>query len=391
MMGSLDQMLSMLLDGAVETLDIPPHMQDLAVERYEHVAHWLADNSEYDGKIYPQGSFRLGTVVRPAHLSGEFDIDLVFRLAIAKADITQAALTELVGKLLTGYMDWAADHAPEHAPAECAPRRRCWTLTHPIDGFHLDVLPSIRDLDKKPTGILLPDRELHYWQHSDPIAYVAWFRTRSQQLLVRLAEMAHARSVDVDSVPEWQVRSTLQRLVQVLKWHASQFFARNPDDRPPSILITTLAALAYDGDDDLFRATRAAVDRMPSFVTQEGGRHWVANPAQPEENFADKWNDYPERREAFYAWMREITTTLAAVAAMPGRGLQVVAARLAESFGAEPIRLAATRIGENMRTQRDTGKLYMGSTGLLTASVSGVSVTPHTFHGHHVPARSSKP
>ena len=34
---TMEQMLSMLLAGAVETLDIAPHLQQLAIERYEEV------------------------------------------------------------------------------------------------------------------------------------------------------------------------------------------------------------------------------------------------------------------------------------------------------------------------------------------------------------------
>jgi len=62
----------------------------------------------------------------------------------------------------------------------CEPRRRCWTLNDPDNGFHLDVLPSIPDLEYPPTGILLTDKELFHWQHSDPIGYARWFRKRSQ-------------------------------------------------------------------------------------------------------------------------------------------------------------------------------------------------------------------
>ena len=69
-MDSMEQMLSMLLAGAVETLDISPDLQQLAVDRYEEVGTWLAENNNEDCEIYPQGSFRLGTVVRPAGGTG---------------------------------------------------------------------------------------------------------------------------------------------------------------------------------------------------------------------------------------------------------------------------------------------------------------------------------
>jgi hypothetical protein len=114
-------------------------------------------------------------------------------------------------------------------------------------------------------------------------------------------EAAAKRHINVADVPEWDVRNTLQRLVQVLKWHCMLRFASDPDDKPPSILITTLAAHAYDGEQDLFTAIRDAVTRMAEFIENRNGVWWVANPAHEEENFTDKWNEYPQRRIKFFS------------------------------------------------------------------------------------------
>jgi hypothetical protein len=89
-------------------------------------------------------------------------------------------------------------------------------------------------------------------------------------------------------VPEWEVRSTLQRVVQILKWHCMLRFANDPDNRPPSILITTLAHRAYTGERDLFTATRNTLDGMDTYIENRNGSWWVPNPAHEEENFADK-------------------------------------------------------------------------------------------------------
>jgi hypothetical protein len=100
-MDTVEEMLSMLLRGAVETLDISPELQQLAVERYEEVGSWLADEGGDRWRVYPQGSFRLGTVVRPATRGGEFDIDLVCWYGITKQSTTQEALKQTVGDMLT--------------------------------------------------------------------------------------------------------------------------------------------------------------------------------------------------------------------------------------------------------------------------------------------------
>ena len=44
----------------------------------------------------------------------------------------------------------------------------------------------------------------------------------------------------------------------------------------------------------------------PGFVEYRNGKWWVANPVDDGENFADKWNEYPERREAFLEWVKKV-------------------------------------------------------------------------------------
>lgn len=44
-------------------------------------------------------------------------------------------------------------------------------------------------------------------------------------------------------------------------------------------------------------------------MKNRNGKWWVQNPVDPDENFADKWNEYPERREAFMQWLKKVETT----------------------------------------------------------------------------------
>lgn len=381
-MDTMEQMLSMLLNGAVETLDIPPHLQALAIASYEEVGNWLAENAETRCRVYPQGSFRLGTVVRPFTLTGDFDIDLVLLMYIAKEKTTQAQLKNDVGDLLYGYLDWK-EHSGRSELKACEPKRRCWTLTDPVNGFHLDVLPAIPDLDYPPTGILLTDKQLFHWQHSDPIGYARWFRKRSQELQTKAITAAAQRGIDVEDVPIWEFRTTLQRVVQVLKWHCMLFFADDPDNRPPSILITTLAAHAYRGETDLFTASRNALTGMNRHIEDRNGVAWVANPAHEGENFVDKWKEYPERRGAYYAWQRDLAETLEDSLQLRNKGLQTVTSRLAQSFGAEPMRQSALKYGQRMREHTASGSLRLGAGGLLSTGSAGISVPRHNFYGQH--------
>lgn len=246
------------------------------------------------------------------------------------------------------------------------------------------MLPTIPDPDLPPTGILLTDEQLRLWQHSNPIGYAAWFHRQSQLERHLVEAKRHAHVADV---PDWQVRSTLQRLVQILKWHAMLYFADDPDNRPPSILITTLAARAYTGERDLFTGTHNVLTRMGTFVENRNGRFWVPNPAHEGENFADKWNEYPERRVAFLRWHSDLSTVLDDLVQLQHKGLTVLATRMSESFSPDAIQRSFKVYGERMRQQTTTGILHMGSAGQLTTSAVGPRIRQHTFHGQHADPR----
>jgi hypothetical protein len=377
MLDSAEEIISFLFTGAVAELDIPAELAELAELKYEEVGNWLGKTGGLDWAIYPQGSFRLGTVVQPSAPDGEYDIDLVCLWGAAPEDLVPPVLKDRVGSMLGSYMDWKESQQTADGPAECVPSRRCWTLKYPGEGFHMDVLPAAHDAARP--SIRLTDDTVSDWHYSNPIGYAQWFRIRSEEMRRMLAK--EARAANVADVPEWRVRSTLQRLVQVLKWHSATYFAGRLDDRPPSILITTLAAQAYDGESNLFVAALDAVRRMGALVEQRDGRWWVANPAEGRENFADKWNDYPRRRVAFEAWLNAITDVLETIARMHDQGIHRVVARMEESFAANGlIRKAARQLGTGGLEIRETGGLAMTGAGLLTKT-GNVPVRKHTFYG----------
>ncbi|MGI5453579.1 cyclic GMP-AMP synthase DncV-like nucleotidyltransferase [Streptomyces sp. CA-249302] len=388
---SVEQLLSCLLTGMVESMDIPSDMQELAVERYEEVGTWLAEMGGEGWSIYPQGSFRLGTVTRPPTADSEYDIDLVCHLDIAKESTTQKALKNRVGTMLKAYMRAKDEVEDDDGPDECKDSRRCWTLKYPDDGFHMDVLPAIPDEDLPPTGIRLTDRKLRPWQLSNPIGYSDWFRTRSDEMKRKIEKVARDTKADVADVPVWRVRTTLQRLVQVLKLHSAVRFSDDLDNRPPSILVTTLAAKAYDGDEDLLSALLSSLSRMPRYIENRSGQLWVPSPAHPGENFADKWNEYPERRDAFHAWLAEISETLKDAYTLKNAGIHRVAERLTPEFGTAPVQKAALAMGDNMLEKRASGNLHMArGSGLLTGATSlSIPLRDHNFFGSHESKKTS--
>jgi hypothetical protein len=368
------EQLDELLGLSLSAIDIPTAVRARAITRYDEVAHHLDVRSPGSGSIYTQGSIRLGTVVAPITPEGEYDLDLVYRRDVQKASITQAELKEEAGRALQSYVRSRPAGSPTLKEG-----KRCWTLDFPGEPFHMDILPAIPNADARPTGIHLTDRELVRWQDSNPIAYAEWFRGRMETELVLLREAAVAKGMDIETIPDDDLKTSLQRTVQALKRHRDLHFADHPDDAPASIIITTLAARAYAGGEGLFEILRHITGRMASMVQVVGGAYVVANPVQETENFADRWNGRPERARAFFDWTEQAHADFDRL----GRdlGLDDVIAKMATTLGGTAAASAAERFGAERRARRDRGVLGVSAGGLLGVTTSNRAVPRHTFHG----------
>lgn len=370
--------ITQLLRGTAASIDIPPELRAAAEAEYARVGNWLADHADPNGegwRVYPQGSFLLGTVVQPRGRD-EYDLDSVCLRLLRKEQTTTKGLKAEVGSAVKRY--FVAHDGLPNAPTGCDERKRCWTLGYRLR-FHLDVLPAIPCEDGSRTGILLTDKKLREWQFSDPLAYAEWFKAQmTDELQARRLVLAEARRVEPEAIPEHDVKTTLQLVVQILKLHRNQFFADDLDERPASILVTTLAALAYRGEMDVYDALLDAASRMPEFIERDGDKWTVANPVEPRENFADKWCGNPELATKFFDWLSRLEDDLTSAANF--RGLSRVVGRLQESFG-QPVRLAAERLGQDYLTERRAGRLAMApATGALSTG-AGLQVKPHEFYG----------
>ena len=320
-----------VLEAIAERLDISEAQFEEAESRYRAVGDWLnRDDSSlkhHDPQISPQGSFVLGTVIRPLNDRDEFDIDLVCELQATKKAFSQGSLKRAVGREV---LDYADAHSMTSVPQE---GRRHWTLHYAGEPkFHLDVLPALPDslgfrkrlLEAGHVGLLdemslvgealaitdntLPTYEqiTDDWPLSNPKGYAAWFLGKMVSQIQERKHMLVEQGLmaSVDDVPDYRVKTPLQRSVQLLKRHRDWFFVRDDTFKPKSIAITTLAAHSYRDEWDLVVALLNILERMPDYIEQRDGALWIPNPVDPMENFARDWRD-SRHPEAFYGWLNQ--------------------------------------------------------------------------------------
>jgi hypothetical protein len=324
--------VSRLLDIFTERLDIPRSYYELAAARHQSLGEWLIREEStlacYDPDVRPQGSFRFGTVIPPLNGKGEYDLDNVCVLkGLTKATLTQKQFKELYGLEIKAY---AKAHGM-NKPAE--EHNRCWRLGYADEDikFHLDTLPCIPEellaqLDVQRYGVAPRlaersvaitdrrssdyDRISTLWPRSNPRGFARWFESRAA--LGRGGGLLETRAL-VEDVPPYAWKTTLQRSIQFLKRHRDVMF-QNPeiaDFAPISMIITNLAANAHEGETDIWLALRNIVSKMPNFINPQRPR--IPNPADPAEDYADKWSREPRLEENFSLWMKQLKADVEAL------------------------------------------------------------------------------
>ena len=320
-----------LLDVIVDKLDIPKSYYEKAANRHRSLGEWLCRSGSrlaaFQPNVSPQGSFRYGTVIQPLNSSCEYDLDNVTTLSISKTAMTQKQIKQLYGAEVAAY---AKANGIEEPLEE---RSRCWRLIYSDEAaFHLDTLPCIPEegqvIDQIASlgvpsilaalAIAITDKRHPRYEvvtqdllSSNPRGFAMWFeeqtRPRALERMRKLVESGFYRSLE--SVPPYEWKTPLQRSIQLLKRHRDVMFKDNPNLGPISMIITNIAARAYGGETDIGSALTNIVERMPLFVRPERPR--VPNPADPAEDYADKWSSDLRLEPNFWLWHEQAKSDIA--------------------------------------------------------------------------------
>lgn len=289
------------------SIDISDEMFENAEEVYKELGKWVDENTPlYDISIYPQGSFGLGTVVKPISNADDYDMDVVLQFAHQYGLTAKALKVDTVKPLLVRY---------KKASKEIEEKRRCWHVEYDdVPNFHMDVIPSYADGKIIEITDHNEDTNQYSYIGSNPSGYIQWFFGRCAKQRERLYEnykrehQLIVAQADVEEVKRRKVKTPLQRAVQLLKRHRDIVFEKDDSgNKPISILITTIAAQLYEEEDNIFDAIANILKKAPAWLQSQksNGKYYIPNPACPLENYADKWNEHPERAQAFFTWLAQ--------------------------------------------------------------------------------------
>ena len=334
----------------IEGLDISPTMHKNATEKYKAVGTYLQEQGLICD-IFPQGSFSLGTVVRPFKESKEADYDLDFICCLSKDKdkITPGYVKNIVKETLCKSEIYKEK-------LQNIEWDKCWTLKYAeINGigFNIDIVPGVPESDEivqsmissnlsqeyAELAVAITDKrnDSYFWLASNSRAYKNWFETINRPFLdydrqnKRKVFFEKNRTIynSIEDIPEELERSSLQRVIQILKHHRDVYYCRIKKEnlKPTSAIITTICAeIACSispalnvfellqiivNDFEIYSLNQTMTEeefsrqyRTKNTIRKRNGKWRIMNPVNPNDNLADSWNYNLEKAELFFKWVK---------------------------------------------------------------------------------------
>lgn len=390
--------LNKIFNELADELNISDTDYDRAVRGYTALGKFIKEhNQDWDVIVYPQGSFELGTVVKPVNENDQYDVDLVVQ--VITPDFGAEEIRKKITHLLESYGRYE-ERVEEKKP--------CLRITYSDSAqFHMDLACAKPKFAGQNFIIKIArkydDGSFNY-EDSNPLGYIEWFKKAMsfERLLQEHKFFASRGETQVKTLTLSKAKLPLQKAIQILKRHRDIYFQNDLDSRPSSIIITTLCALAYDSpatyksfseqlsvsdEANVYLIIKGMLERFPLFTSNNSAFEYVLdNPSLPGENFLRKWNEQPKLKVAFDKWYRQAQID---IIENPVNFIEDDPKRLRDSmhasFGKSSAESVLRKYGEAMRLVNTANKLNIDKTTMSTTFSQNTKevVTPekNTYYG----------
>lgn len=347
------------IEDLIKKLDLTPAMYQNAKEKYDSLKEFLKSKDE-NIIFYPQGSFMLGTTVRPYKEQRErnYDLDSICLFNSTTDDVTQKEIREQLEEMLesTDIYNSKLDYFD-----------RCITINYAdygSVGFSIDVVPSVlatadtkaqminKGCPPKYVDTAIEIAEINKydtdkWISSNPQAYVNWFEEINapfaneyrDERKRKIFESNRGVYNSVEEVPEYFNKSSLQMAIQLLKRardvHFSKLGKEKEKLKPISAIISTIVLdTAKRGlilcNADVLEVINIVLNELKTYskyqelpeetfkmlyeskvtISRNGSKWEMWNPVNPEDNLVDSWNKEPDRAKLFFEWISKLDKEL---------------------------------------------------------------------------------
>ena len=294
-----------VLNRICEALQLNKSRREKVNARYEAVSGWIEKDDGYfkDAKIYAQGSYRIGTIIKPQK-GEEFDLDFVVQ---TNKDWTKTKFMDLY----KSFKNRLADN--DSYEGKLIEKTRCIRINY-ADEFHMDVIPTCTEgITDDINRIMVPDKKEHDWAISNPEGYALWFESNYIDESSILLKGYYSGEImeKAEDLPEdvpYELKQPLQRAVQLLKRFRDIYFEDDVDSSPSSIVLTTVAGLFYKQETSIYDAIGNIVHNIKLNIDQlpTNTRFKIVNPVNKEEEFTKEWEDNPVLFKSFLQFIKDL-------------------------------------------------------------------------------------
>lgn len=365
-------------ENIAKIISISEAVHEEVKKSYVALGEYISNHSGVEVNIYPQGSMALGTTIKPISEEDDYDLDIVCEI---KNDFESAEeLKKFLGDILKESERYSSMLDEEG--------RRCWTLKYSSKKFHLDILPAILK-NQSSTKLLITDKQEdgeYEFKDSDPKAYIDWFKTKEKLFKPKTTTRDDNVKSEVEELNDNSTDSTLQLAVRLLKYHRDLKYKDTDEikrkEKPISIIITTILGQLYTGTEDVYELVTKFTSNYTDYISVDvDGSYVISNPVNNSENFADKWKIYPERKEAFFNWTKEVKRDFVDNCFINIEGTEEQAKYLSSILGENVIKELYAYEAKNFK---QLSKKYIDtstSTAKISKEPTKVEIKGHTYYG----------
>lgn len=364
-----------ILLGICDKLQLSPGLYSLASDRYNTIAKTIQNDAAFSNttlNIYPHGSFRLKTTVKPLS-NDEFDLDFVAELPTT-ATMTPQDLYTHIFRILSND-GWHNNMVEKKA--------RCIRINYAND-FHMDIMPG-KLIDPETHEIIVPDRELMGWNHhSNPIGFSEWFESQAQtRILLEMREFRKSQH-SIEKVTDQEVAAQLEplrRAVQLVKRYRDIYCEKNKAEPVRSIVICTLMGQITSFSGDTLQIIETFCHYVNGLISQNNGKPFEVRNPVVNERLTEKWDEGNNYRD-FVSMMDALTADITQL-----RKYSInsdINALVKKMFGETVTNLVLTDYTKTLNEARSLGMLSVSQNGTLGSSGSGISVKKNTFYGNEL-------
>jgi len=242
--------------------------------------------------IYAQGSYRIGTTVKPK-AKEEYDLDFVLEVNVDYRKYNPFFILKHLERRLK---------ESDNYENKIKLKKRCIGINYK-DDYHIDIIPAAPKEFFKGIHIKISDRKKIEWLESSPKGYIQWFESNFIK-----KELVLEKAASIEELPEkpsYSIIQPLQRAVQLIKRHRDVYFKDLDDDYATrSIVLTTLSGLYYNGEESENDALLNILTNVFNMIQKTSTPIVIENPANPKEKFSDLWIEKPYLYKHFKSFIK---------------------------------------------------------------------------------------